>query len=147
VRAYPPAMPLESPEALAGLLRRVRSIAVLGAKAEPGSDAFRVADHMRRHGHRVLPVNPKLEEVFGERCVPRLADLPGPVDLVDVFRAPAHLPAHVEEILALPWRPRAVWLQLGIRHPDATARLEAAGIEVVEDRCLMVEHRRLLGAA
>ena len=78
--------------------------------------------------------------------MPRLAELETPCDLIDVFRASAHVPGHTDEILALPWKPRAVWLQEGIRDDASAARLEAAGIAVVQDRCIMVEHRRLLGA-
>jgi len=82
--------------------------------------------------------------VLGERCVATLAELAEPADLVDVFRAPQHLPGHTDEILALRPLPRAVWLQLGIRDDASAERLAAAGIRVVQDRCLMVEHRRLL---
>lgn len=135
-------MPLDDDDALRGLLSGVQIIAVLGIKDDPAEDAFRVPAYLQEQGYRILPVNPKCDQVLGERCVAHLADLPLTPDLVDVFRAPQHLPGHVEEILALPAPPRAVWLQLGIRHPS-TARLEYAGIEVVEDRCLMVEHRRL----
>jgi uncharacterized protein len=100
---------------------------------------------MQRHGYRIVPVSPKLASVLGEPCVPSLRDLTVPVDLVNLFRAPAHVPAHVDEILALTPLPFAVWLQLGIRHDAAAARLEAAGVRVVQDRCLMVEHVRLRG--
>ena len=133
--------------ALRDLLRRVRSIAVLGVKAGEDDDAFRVPRYMQAHGYRIIPINPKLASVLGERALPSLAALEGGVDLVNVFRAPQHVPAHVDEILALSPRPLAVWLQLGITHAEAAARLEAAGIAVVQDRCLMVEHRRLLGGA
>lgn len=136
-------MPLRDDDALRTLLSEIRTIAVLGIKEGPREDAWRVPAYLQEQGYRILPVNPKLEQVLGERCVPRLADLRETPDLVDVFRAAAHLPAHVDEILALPRPPRAVWLQLGIRDPASTARLEAAGVDVVEDRCLMVEHRRL----
>jgi len=130
-------------ERLRALLGRVRTIAVLGIKDDPGEDAFRVAAHLQGAGYRILPVNPKLERVLGEPCAPRLAALGESPDLIDVFRAPHHLPGHVDEILTLPTLPEAVWFQLGIRHDDAAARLARAGIEVVQDRCLMVEHRRL----
>ena len=133
-------------EAMRGLLAAVRSVAVLGIKADPAEDAHRVAAYLARVGYDVRPVNPKLERVLDRPCVPDLASLAGPVDLIDVFRAPAHLPSHVDEILALPTPPRAVWFQLGIRDDAAAARLEDAGIAVVQDRCLMVEHGRLLGA-
>jgi len=135
---------------LCDLLRAVRSVAVLGVKASPDEDAHRVAAYLQDAGYRILPVNPKLDRVLGRPCAPSLAaaaDVDGAPDLVDVFRAPAHLPGHVDEILALRTPPRAVWFQLGIRHHEAAARLEAVGIAVVQDRCLMVEHRRLLGGA
>ena len=129
------------------LLRRVRSIAVLGIKDGADDDAFRVPRYMQAHGYRIIPVNPKLATVLGEPAKAKLAEIAGGVDLVNVFRASQHVPAHVDEILALSPRPLAVWLQLGIRNDEAAARLAAAGIAVVQDRCLMVEHRRLLGSA
>ena len=139
-------MPLHDDSALRRLLEQMNAIAVLGIKAGQSDDAFRVPLYLQRAGFRILPVSPKLASVLGERCVPRLADLAAPADLIDVFRAAAHVSGHVDEILALPWKPRAVWLQEGIRDDASAARLEAAGIEVVQDRCIMVEHRRLLGA-
>jgi predicted CoA-binding protein len=132
-------------EAMRELLARTRTIAVLGIKADPDEDSQRVAAYLKRAGYRILPVNPKLERVLGEPCRASLAELADPVDLIDVFRAPRHLPAHVDEILALAAPPRAVWFQLGIRDDASAARLAAAGIAVVQDRCLMVDHARLLG--
>jgi predicted CoA-binding protein len=132
-------------EALRALLEGVRSIAVLGLKDGPGEDSFRVSGYLLARGYRVVPVNPKLGEVLGERAVASLADAPGPIDLVDVFRASAHVSGHVDEILALSPRPACVWLQLGVRSEEAAARLAAAGVTVVQDRCIMVEHRRLFG--
>jgi len=132
---------------LRDLLRRVRSIAVIGMKDGAGDDAFRVPSYMQAHGYRIVPVNPKLTTVLGERAKAKLAEITGRVDLVNVFRAPQYIPALVDEILALSPRPLAVWLQLGISHAAAAAQLEEAGIAVVQDRCLMVEHRRLLGSA
>jgi hypothetical protein len=130
---------------LAELLRGVQSVAVVGIKADPGEDAHRVPRYLQACGYRILPVSPKCSEVLGERCVATLAELREPVDLVNLFRAPQHVAAHAEEILALRPLPRAVWLQLGIRDDASAERLEAAGVRVVQDRCLMVEHRRLLG--
>jgi predicted CoA-binding protein len=138
---------MQSDAELRDLLRRVRSIAVLGVKNGAGDDALRVPHYMQAQGYRILPINPKLSSVLGERARASLAEIQGGVDLVNVFRAPQHVPAHVDEILALSPRPLAVWLQLGITPAAAAARLEAAGIAVVQDRCLMVEHRRLLGSA
>jgi len=134
-----------SDDELRALLRDVRTIAVVGIKADPSEDAHRVPAAMQARGYRILPVSPKCDEVLGERCVASLADLREPVDLVDLFRAPQHVAAHAEEILALRPRPRGVWLQLGIRDDASAERLAAEGITVVQDRCLMVEHGRLLG--
>ncbi len=139
-------MPLRSDRELKALLEDTRTIAVLGIKAGEHEDAFRVPRYMQRRGFTIQPVSPKLAEVLGERAVASLAALDAPVDMINVFRAPANIPAHVEEILALKHKPKSVWLQLGIAHP-ATAKLEAAGIAVVEDLCLMVEHSRLFGRA
>jgi len=127
------------------ILERCRTVAVVGVKGGADDDAFRVPRYMQAHGYRIAPVNPKLERVLGERAFPSLAAVGVPIDLVDLFRAPQHLPAHVDEILALDPLPFAVWFQLGIRHDESARRLRDAGLRVVQDRCLMVEHRRLLG--
>lgn len=139
-------MPTLRDEDLRALLEGVRTIAVVGIKAGLGDDAYRVPAYLQRQGYRILPVTPKLDKVLGEPCAASLAALEESPDLVNLFRAAAHVPAHVDEILALDPHPRAVWMQLGIRHETATRRLVKAGIEVVEDRCLMVDHRRLLGS-
>jgi predicted CoA-binding protein len=134
---------------LARILREARTVAVLGAKSQTAEPAFYVPAYLARHGYRVFPVNPTLlgRRVLDEPVVPTLAELPEPVDVVDVFRRPESLPGHAAEILALPWRPTVVWFQLGIRHDGAAERLARAGIRVVQDRCMMPEHRRLMGAA
>ncbi len=141
---------MESDENLRELLESSTTIAVIGIKAGAGEDAYRVPHYMQSRGYRILPVNPKLDHVLGEACYPSLAELPVPeqgIDIVDLFRASEHVPAHVDEILALERKPRAVWMQLGIHHGPSAQRLRAAGIEVVQDRCIMVDHRRLLGEA
>lgn len=139
-------MPIESDAEIRELLSRARSIAVVGIKAGAEEDAYRVPAYLQQQGYRIVPVSPKLERVLGEAALPSLREIREPVDLVDLFRAPQHIPAHADEILAMSPRPRCVWLQLGIRHDEAARRLEAAGIAVVQDRCIMVDHRRLLGA-
>jgi len=139
-------MPLQGDRELRELLASTHTIAVLGIKAGEHEDAFRVPRYMQRHGFTIRPVSPKLAEVLGERAVTSVGELAGPVDMINVFRAPANIPAHVDEILAMKHRPKSVWLQLGIAHPS-TAKLEAAGIAVVEDLCLMVEHARLFRAS
>jgi predicted CoA-binding protein len=128
-------------------IEATRTIAVVGAKTGPTDDAWEVPRYLQDVGFRIFAVNPKLATWEGEPAYPSLGALPEPVDLIDVFRASEHVPAHVDEVLALPWKPSVVWLQLGIRHDAAAARLEAVGIRVVQDRCLLVDHRRLSAAA
>jgi predicted CoA-binding protein len=126
------------------ILLETRSIAVVGIKAKPSEDAFRVPQYLQQQGYRIVPVSPKLESVLDEPAVTGLDQAPAPIDLMNLFRASDHIPGHADEILAMSPRPRAVWMQLGIRHEAAAARLRAAGIQVVQDRCIMVDHQRLL---
>jgi predicted CoA-binding protein len=132
---------------IAEILREVRVIAVLGAKAGAHEPAHYVPAYLRERGYRILPVNPTIAEpeLFGQPVADTLADLEEPADVVEVFRRPEYLPGHAREILALPWTPRVVWFQLGIRHDGAAEQLARAGIQVVQNRCMMPDHRRLLG--
>lgn len=115
-------------------------VAVLGATDRPHKAGFYVAEYLRSRGYEVLPVSPRLAgtELFGRAVVAALAELEN-VDLVDVFRRPETLPGHLDELIAL--APRAVWFQLGIRNDAVAAALEEAGIEVVQDRCALADHR------
>ncbi len=136
---------LQTPTEIAAALRSARTIAVLGVSADPDKPAHYVPEYLHRMGYRILPVNPGLvgRELFGEPVRARLADLDEPVDIVDVFRRPELLPPHLEDLRAMKHRPRIVWLQLGIRN-DAFARdVEAAGIDVVQSKCTLAEHRHL----
>ena len=134
-------------DGLAGIFRTARTVAVLGAKAGVNEPAYYVPAYLAARGYRILPVNPTLSgrSLFGVPVAPTLADLAEPVDVIDVFRRPEFLPGHAREILELPWRPSAVWFQLGIRHDGAAEILARAGMLVVQDRCMMPEHRRLIG--
>jgi predicted CoA-binding protein len=134
---------------LTRVLREAKTVAVLGAKPEPHEPAHYVPAYLQSRGYRIVPVNPIFagETMFGETVLGTLADLAEPVDVIEVFRRPEYLPGHAREILALPWRPRAVWFQLGIRHDGAASQLARAGIDVIQDRCMMPEHRRLLKAS
>lgn len=143
-----PTQILETDDSLRALLKSTRRIAVLGMKTEAQADqpAFTVPRYLDRVGFQVIPVPvyfPEAKEILGHPVYRRLVDIPGEIDLVDVFRRPKDIPAHVPDILAK--RPRAVWFQLGIRHDEAAQELTRAGIQVVQDRCIYVEHRRLLG--
>jgi predicted CoA-binding protein len=132
---------------LASILREARTVAVVGAKEGVGEPAWYVPAYLARHGYDIRPVNPRMagRTIFGTSVVSTLGELAGPADVIEIFRRPEHLPAHAAEILRLGWAPRAVWFQLGIRHDGAAERLARAGIQVVQDRCMMPEHRRLLG--
>jgi len=128
------------------MLRDTKTIAVLGIKPESHADqaAHYVAAHMAAAGYDVIPVPvyyPEVKEILGRKVVRKLADIDGPVDMVNVFRRPNDIPPHVDDILAK--KPKYVWFQLGIRNDAAAQQLAEAGIKVVQDRCLMVEQGRL----
>jgi predicted CoA-binding protein len=137
---------LVSSAQLRELILQTRRIAVLGIKteAQAGQPAFYVPAYLAAAGFEVIPVPvyyPNASEILGKKVYRRLSDIPQDVDLVDVFRRPRDIDAHVEDILMK--KPKAVWFQSGIRNDAVAAQLAAAGIKVVQDRCLMVEHRRL----
>jgi predicted CoA-binding protein len=123
------------------VLRRFRRIAVVGCSATPGKDAHEIPKYMLHHGYDIVPVNPTGGEILGRRAYPRLADVPGPVDVVDVFRPPAEAPEVARQAVAI--GAKVLWLQLGIRSAEARQIAQDAGLLYVEDRCLKVEHRRL----
>jgi predicted CoA-binding protein len=139
---------LQTDEELRDLLSRVRRIAVLGIKTESqrGQPAIEVPRYLDRAGFELVPVPvyyPEVEKILGRPVFRRLEDIPGDIDLVDVFRRPKDLAAHLDDFLAK--RPKAVWLQAGIRDDTFATALVDAGIDVVQDRCLMVDHRNLCG--
>ncbi len=133
-------------DSLRQLLQQITTIAIVGAKDKPGQPVDGVGRYLLDAGYTVYPVHPVRRTVWGLPAYADLASLPGHADCIDLFRAPGHCPAHAREILALPWKPRIFWMQLGIRSPEAGKLLAETGIQVVEDACIMVEHRRLLGA-
>ncbi len=122
-------------------MRESKTIAVVGASPDPGRTSNRVMRYLQSAGYRCIPVNPNADEVLGEQCYPSLRDVPEPVDFVDVFRRPEYCPAVAEEAVAV--GTRALWLQLGIRNPEARRIAEEAGLDYVEDACTLVVHRRL----
>lgn len=129
------------------MLAITRTVAVLGIKAEAQSAqaAYYVPEYLQKAGYEIIPVPvyfPEATEILGRRVYRKLVDIPGEVDLVNVFRRPVDIPQHVDDILAK--RPRAVWFQLGIRHDEVAQVLAEAGIQVVQDRCIMVDHRALV---
>ena len=134
---------IESSAGIRALLERVRRIAVLGIKTEAsGAPAYYVPEYTQQAGYEIIPVPvyyPEATEILGEKVYRTVASIPGDVDLVNVFRRPNDIPPHVDDILAK--KPRAVWFQSGIRNAAAAERFARAGIDVVQDRCLMVELR------
>ena|SRR6185503_13099800 len=137
---------LTDPNQIAEIVRSTKTIAVLGIK--PGSHAsqpaFYVPKYMQNAGYKIIPVPvyyPEVSEILSEKVYRKLIDIPVDVDMVNVFRRPQDIPPHVEDIIAK--RPRSVWFQLGIVNVAAAEQLAAEGIKVIQDKCLMVEHRYL----
>ena len=132
-------------ESIRRALAGVKRIAVLGIKTEEQSEqpAFYVAEYMKQAGYEIIPVPvyyPEVTQILGAKVYRKVAEIPGEVDMVNVFRRPRDIPQHVEDILAK--KPKVVWFQLGIVNDEAARQFAAAGIKVVQNKCLMVEHRR-----
>jgi hypothetical protein len=135
---------LDKPDQIKQLLQNTHRIAVLGIKPNPDAPAYYVPEYAQRAGYEIVPVPvyyKELTEMAGEKVYRKLTDIPGDIDMVNVFRRPVDIPPHVDDIIAK--RPRSVWFQLGIRNDEAAERLARAGIDVVQDHCLLVELRRI----
>jgi predicted CoA-binding protein len=139
---YNPHMANPTDQELTDILRECRRVAVVGLSPKPDRDSNKVADYLIRNGYEVVGVRPGGGEVLGRPGYSTLDEVPGPLEIVDVFRSPDAVPALVDELL--PMRPRVLWLQLGVTHAEAEARARAAGIVVVSNRCIKLEHERLL---
>lgn len=127
------------------ILRTCRVLAVVGLSSNPQRASHGVSRYLQRAGYRIIPVNPNEREVLGEKAWASLAEVPEAVDCVVIFRRPEHVPEIVEQ--AIQNGARAVWMQYGISHAEAAARARQAGLLVVEDRCMMIEHLRLFPPA
>lgn len=125
------------------ILQTVKTLAVVGLSSNHNRAGYTVPAYMQAAGYRIIPVNPNLEQALGEPAYPDLRAVPEPVDLVLIFRRPEFVEPVVEQAIAI--GAGVVWMQLGITQPEAAAKARAAGLEVVQDSCIMVEHRRLLG--
>ena len=136
---------VDEDQGLSAIFREAKTVAVLGAKADSSEPAYYVPAYLHARGYRIRPVNPRFagRRLHEVETVASLRDLTEPVDVIEIFRRPEYLPGHADEIVALPWRPKTVWFQLGIRNDAAAEKLARAGIRVVQDRCMMPEHRRL----
>lgn len=137
---------IESTDEIRALLKQTRRIAVLGIKPESRADqpAHFVPEYTKEAGFEIVPVPvyyPEVTQILGEQVYRKLVDIPGPIDMVNVFRRPEHVRQHVDDIIAK--QPRSVWMQLGIYNDEAAELLARAGIDVVQDRCLKVELARM----
>jgi len=124
------------------MLQTARTIAIVGLSDKPDRASFRVAKYLQHNGYRIVPVNPNVMEVLGERAVARLREVKIPVDVVDIFRKPEFVPEIVEDAIAI--GAKAVWMQEGIVHNGAAQRARQAGLQVVMNKCMMKEHSRIL---
>lgn len=122
------------------LLSNSKTIAVVGLSSDPFRPSYGVSEYMQHAGYRIIPVNPKETEVLGEKAYGKLGDIPFPVDIVNIFRRPVDVPPVVEDAIAI--GAKSIWMQSGIVHEESARKAEAAGLSVVMDRCIMIEHRR-----
>jgi predicted CoA-binding protein len=132
-------------EKIAEIVRSAKRVAVVGIKTaeKPEQPAFNVPEYLANHGVEIVPVPvyyPEVTEILGKKVYRKLSDVPGELDVVDIFRRPSDIPGHLDDIIAK--KPRVAWFQLGIRNDAAAETLARAGIQVIQDRCIKVEHRR-----
>jgi uncharacterized protein len=125
------------------ILRNNHTLAVVGLSANWYRPSYFAAKYMQEHGFRIIPVNPMYAEVLGEKCYKSLRDIPEKVDLVDCFRRSEEILSLADDAIAI--GAKVLWMQLGVTNAEARAKAEAAGLEVVEDRCVKIEHARLFG--
>jgi predicted CoA-binding protein len=125
------------------ILERYRRIAMVGLSSNPFRPSHFAAIYLISEGYDVVPVNPRESEVLGKKCYPSLAAIPGGVEIVDIFREPAAMPPIVDEAIAI--GAKVIWMQLGVIHEGAAEKAQAAGLEVVMDRCMKIEHARFFG--
>ena len=125
------------------ILETAKTLAVVGLSSRPGRPGYYVPAYMQQVGYRVIPVNPNLEQTLNEKAYPDLAAVPEPVDLVLIFHRPEEVPPVVDQAIEI--GAKVIWMQLGIVNEEAATKAEAAGLEVVMDSCIMVDHRQLLG--
>lgn len=134
---------MDDSEKVRRILRRYRVIAVVGLSAQWHRPSYFAAKYLQEHGYRVIPVNPTYDSILGEKCYKRLSDIPDKVEVVDCFRKSSEIPAIADEAIAI--GAKVLWMQLGVENAEARARAEAAGLEVIENRCMKIEHGRFFG--
>lgn len=130
------------PEEIEKLFSEARTIAVVGLSPDRSRDSNMVASYLQSHGYRIIPVNPKVETILGEKSYPDLKSIPDQIDVVDVFRRPEHVPEIAAQAISA--GAKALWLQLGVTNDEAARIAKEAGLVVVQDACMKVEHARLM---
>ena len=135
--------PYQTPAGILGVLRSMKTVAVVGLSASELRASHFVGFYLKNHGYRIVPVNPREEAILGETSYPSLGDIPFPVDVVNVFRAPAAVPGIAREAVEI--GAKCLWLQFGVISPEGIAIAAEGGLEVVVDRCIKVEHARYMG--
>jgi len=133
----------QNPAIIAKVLKNYRTIAVVGMSDKPDRPSYDVADYLKSNGYRIIPVNPRIAGALGEKAYPDLASIPEQIDIVDIFRRSEDVGPVVDEAIAK--GAKAVWIQLGIVNEDAAQKAFDAGMEVVMDRCIKIEHRKIYG--
>jgi len=128
-------------EEIAEILQLSKTIAVIGASLKPERPSHWISVYLKEQGYKVIPVNPGLKEVLGDKCYKSLSEIPEPVDIVDIFREPNAVPAIVDEAIAK--KAKVIWMQQGIVHNEAAAKAKAAGLKVIQNKCIYQEHQRL----
>jgi len=125
---------------ITAILEKYKTLTIVGLSSKPSRPSYGVASYMRAHGYRVIPVNPHEKSVFGEKAYSSLDDVPAPVDVVVIFRRPEFVPELVER--AIRKRARVIWMQEGVVHEEAARRAREAGLQVIQDRCILKEHAK-----
>lgn len=131
-----------SDEKIKEILSQATTIAVVGLSTDPSRASYSVANYLKNKNYRIIPVNPKYPEVLGEKSFPKLSDIQEKVDVVDIFRRPEHVPPIVDQAIKI--KAKVIWMQSGIINHQAAQKAKEAGLEVVMDRCMLVEHSRLM---
>lgn len=136
-------LPMDTIPTLHRILRHYRTIAIVGVSNSPHRPSYFAAKYMQHHGYRMIPVNPRYETVLGEKCYPSLTDIEEPIDIVDCFRKAEEIPALTNQAIDI--GAKCLWLQLGIQHAEAEQKAYEAGLDVISNRCVKIEHGRLFG--
>jgi len=126
---------------IVSILKQYKTVAVVGLSEDPKKASHQVAEYLQSQGYRIIPVNPQCQEVLGEKCYASLKDIPEPIEVVDIFRKAEAIPGIVKEAIAV--GAKVIWMQLGLEHPQAAAQARAAGLQVVMNHCMKIEHSRL----